>query len=490
MAPVQPRAETSSSNQPNVPLVVALSIVGAILVLTAISAGIYLRRRFRQRRNAPSGATLEQFTSSRGRSFEKYLNPHSPDIQGAVPLISGDQQRPVSGHEDSLFDPYESYHSKTLSQHISYESYNHPRYDAEGRSLLTHNQSPTQHYHTPTPSRLPSPEAETSSFMEELGRPPSLTPRDLPRLAIPSTQIRRLPTPPPSRAMDTAPATASSAVEVNLVAPGLPKPVQYSTPLPPSAGPSTSSKLVSEPHLSEIPVEVDDSDADTESLYSQFSASTRHHRAFSEDIPPPPVPPLPEHLRALQSATSALQDDDQGEEKLHRVPTKVISGLLKTRARQGGSGAPSRQLSRVSRIERSNSIMSRYGSDEGETDQEQFHLNHKRRKSRKMNMSTTTAGALSKVRELDDTTSVATLSTLPNPFDRSLVSTPQISPATTTATLPIYLDMCSNQTPPPEQHVPSYQPNLRAPESRSVLSEEVHPLRISKRGSLSSLESH
>ncbi|KAL0056691.1 hypothetical protein AAF712_016702, partial [Marasmius tenuissimus] len=105
-----------------------------------------------------------------------------------------------------------------------------------------------------------------------------------------------------------------------------------------------------------------DSDSAVEAtLYAPGAGTSENphaHDQASTITPPPPVLALPEYLRR-PTVTPEEKEEEEEEDgnELQRVPTVLIAGLLKKRARRSG-GPPTRQLSRVSRIERSDSIMS------------------------------------------------------------------------------------------------------------------------------------
>ncbi|ESK89712.1 hypothetical protein Moror_16853 [Moniliophthora roreri MCA 2997] len=381
MAPIHPRAGESSASHPNLPLIIALSIAGILILLTAIPAGIYIRRQFWPRRSTFRATPLDQLTTSPNSRFtEKHRNG---DAQGVVPLMSY-HRRPASGHDDSLvlYDPYESYHSKVESprNHIPYHpdacSYRGSCRDAEGRGLLSHSRAQSQVYTSP---RLSSEPATRSPFMEEI------TLKDLPPFLVSGTQIKGI-SPPWSQAGDH---TASADIEVTLVAPGQGS-AQYPRPLPPPGSSQSASEVPPETN------EDSDSDSDTDSQYSQVSASTRHHLAFSQGLSIP-----------LPSAFTSRHD-----EELRQAPTRATSSLLITRDNE----VPNRQLLGVSQIEPSNSIDPPPRDAEGE-DLHKAYLTHG-----------TATRNLFGVREEDDT--------LPNQFKYDVASVPASNPTAPTERRP------------------------------------------------------
>ncbi|KAJ7500440.1 hypothetical protein B0H11DRAFT_782359 [Mycena galericulata] len=122
--------------------------------------------------------------------------------------------------------------------------------------------------------------------------------------------------------------------------PGLRLSIPYSAPMPASKGlyqpPAQHAASPSSPGSS-----------DSESLYSQRSASTYRMQTVDLASPPPPVPPLPEHLRR-----ASLPEE---ESPLARGNTIIVANLLKSRAKRLAQ-APERSDTRTSRIERADSI--------------------------------------------------------------------------------------------------------------------------------------
>ncbi|KAJ8087429.1 hypothetical protein PM082_006259 [Marasmius tenuissimus] len=95
-----------------------------------------------------------------------------------------------------------------------------------------------------------------------------------------------------------------------------------------------------------------DSDSTVEAtLYAPGAGTSENphaHDQASTITPPPPVLALPEYLRR-PTVTPEEKEEEEEEDgnELQRVPTVLIAGLLKKRARRSG-GPPTRQLSRVS----------------------------------------------------------------------------------------------------------------------------------------------
>ncbi|KAK0200255.1 hypothetical protein DFS33DRAFT_1277731 [Desarmillaria ectypa] len=109
------------------------------------------------------------------------------------------------------------------------------------------------------------------------------------------------------------------------------------------------------------------SSVSSESVYSQASASTRRHSMLSMYEVPPPVPSIPlafrpsSRVRPLPQVPDHVLKRVHEEEKqgdLHRMPTKVIAGLVKGRVKRTGGADLERYASKVSRIERADSIKS------------------------------------------------------------------------------------------------------------------------------------
>ncbi|KAK7032075.1 hypothetical protein VNI00_013444 [Paramarasmius palmivorus] len=522
MAPT-PRAEsTAATNEPNVPLIVGLTITAVVLLLLTILATVYFRRRSKQKKERPRPASLDPLTSQQFREREKYLSPHPPHSPDA-PLIN------QSTGDSFAYDPYESYPSPghSRSDVSSYQHHLSGNYDdAENRGLLS--KTPSPH---PSPfmeafelnDRQPSPSQSRRHSRDRQSL--SLSPKDLPRLVIPTTPT----TPGGTRTLPIPPAQLESAVEANLVAPGAsgsgsstslpqrasmslqppPRPLSEEAETAPTPSPRTLQPTAASPNP--IPESPAESDAETESLYSQFSASTTRHNTLAFDVADaPPVPPIPTEYLASTQPTQPLSlsysspQQEEQEADLHRVPTKVISSLLKSRARGRGGRRPGgltrevSQISHISRIERAGSIDSYLSESDGEADED----GSGKREARRMR-------TLSRVSELSDLNSdlyhrsthshvnanepLPEEQELPNPFDRSLVSTP----ATSTMTIS-YNDAShySAYTPPlGVAKLKSYHehPNLEV-ESRSVFSEEAHvhgslrPLKGSVESRLSKFE--
>ncbi|KAK0471087.1 hypothetical protein IW261DRAFT_1597525 [Armillaria novae-zelandiae] len=108
------------------------------------------------------------------------------------------------------------------------------------------------------------------------------------------------------------------------------------------------------------------SSVSSDSIYSQASASTRRHTMLSMYEVPPPVPRIPFAFRATlgprplpQVPDDVLRRVHEGEQgDLNRMPTKVIAGLVKGRVQRTKGADLDRQASKVSRIERADSIKS------------------------------------------------------------------------------------------------------------------------------------
>ncbi|KAJ7142112.1 hypothetical protein C8R43DRAFT_1238219 [Mycena crocata] len=111
----------------------------------------------------------------------------------------------------------------------------------------------------------------------------------------------------------------------------------------PQSAPIPASKWVSELRK---PSPSSPVSSDSESMYSERSASTTRMHTVDLSSPPPPVPALPQHLRL------SLPPE---EPPLARGNTVVVATLLKSRA-QRLAKAPERSLTRTSRIERADSI--------------------------------------------------------------------------------------------------------------------------------------
>ncbi len=125
------------------------------------------------------------------------------------------------------------------------------------------------------------------------------------------------------------------------------------------------------------------SSVSSDSIYSQASASTRRHTMLSMYEAPPPVPPIPFAFRSSpglrplpqvpDDVLKRVHEEEQG--NLNRMPTKVIAGLVKGRAKRTKGADFDRHATRVSRIERADSIKSvaTPSDDEDETTSMSLH---------------------------------------------------------------------------------------------------------------------
>ncbi|KAK1221689.1 hypothetical protein PQX77_015519 [Marasmius sp. AFHP31] len=480
MPPLARRADSPQLSGSDVALIVALSIVGVILI-SSTTAIIIIRRRRQRSRPQPVRSV------SANKKFN--IDVEKPDSEALQPLHNPFETDDADHHR---------HHSKRQSYpgignpkvYLSYEeSPTMPDFDTT--ALLEEQQPNPRSSSSPLPSPLSSTFGPRQDDYETRPRPTSSSVKSLPRLTIPNS---------PKHQLDVTTTTTTtqhendSAVEATLYAPGvgtsenLPQastitPIQSSPPTPRPLTLAAPPKFNREP----IPVQASDSDSDyesdsdTNSAYSQGSASTRLHGDFTplrNEIPPPPVPMLPEYLRRptpVQGEQEKVKEGEGKEEEeldedgnpLQRVPTILIAGLLKKRARRSGGGPPTRQLSRVSRIERSDSIMSYRGDDSTSTTSNSLRPHRRSTKRRRKEPSSEQPVDLKTVWEREsEPNSAATV--LPNPFGAAL--SPTVSPSTTRP-----------PTPGSEHVVLCYQPEVF--KSDSVTSErvEVRPLRMSKR---------
>ncbi|KAJ8095982.1 hypothetical protein PM082_015203 [Marasmius tenuissimus] len=482
MPPLARRAEEADSS-PNVALIVGLTVGGILLILCVVSAILFIRRR-RQRRPQPvRSVSAHRFNIDIEKPDSEALQPlHNPFETDADHRYRR-QSYPGIGHP-KVYLSYEE--SPTL-----------PDFDT---TALLQEQQPNPHS-----SPFPSPLSSTFGRQDEHETRPisfSVSPKSLPRLTIPNSPKHQVDvTTTTTTIITTSQHDSDSAVEATLYAPGTSDNVAISpiqSQQSASASPPTPRLTLAPPpkfSRESIPVHTD-SDSDTDSAYSQGSASTRLHGDFSthRNEIPPPVPALPDYLRRptvtmpmTESTTQAQGEEeeelDENGNPLQRVPTILIAGLLKKRARRSGSGGPpTRQLSRVSRIERSDSITSYRGNDSTSA----LAVHRRSTKRRRKNDSVTTGEpadlaveveGLKTVWERESESSSANanresepssaVTVLPNPFGAAL--SPTVSPSTTRP-----------PTPGSEHVVLCYQPEVS--KSDSVTSESVQPLRMSKRG--------
>ncbi|KAL0063212.1 hypothetical protein AAF712_009910 [Marasmius tenuissimus] len=470
MPPLARRAEQADSG-PNVALIVGLTVGGILLIVSVVSAILFIRRRRRRRPQPVRSVSAHRFNIDVEKPDPEALQPlHNPFETDADHRYRR-QSHPGIGHP-KVYLSYEE--SPTL-----------PDFDT---TALLQEQQPNPHS-----SPFPSPLSSTFGRQDELETRPtssSVSPKSLPRLTIPNS---------PKHVTTTSQHDSDSAVEATLYAPGTSENlahahVQASTITPihssqRSASPPTPRPAPPKFNREPTPVQADsESESDTDSAYSQGSASTRLHGDFSSSsriprngtgTPPPPVPALPEYLRRPTAREEEEEEEDGNE--LQRVPTVLIAGLLKKRARRSGSGGPpTRQLSRVSRIERSDSIMSYRADSQSQGDDSTSGLRPHRRSTKRRRLKDPSEGhvdlaveGLKTVWEREPNCAEpnsAVTATLPNPFGAAL--SPTVSPSTTRP-----------PTPGSEHVVLCYQPEVS--KSDSVTSESVQPLRMSKRVSAS-----
>ncbi|KAJ6606023.1 hypothetical protein DFH09DRAFT_1269127 [Mycena vulgaris] len=119
--------------------------------------------------------------------------------------------------------------------------------------------------------------------------------------------------------------------------------------LVPQSAPVPASNWLEQPRTAPPPSPDSPASSDSESMYSERSASTRMHN-IDFASPPPPVPALPEYLRPRTELPPETLP-------LARGDTVVVAGLLKSRAKRLPN-APERSMTRTSRIERADSIRS------------------------------------------------------------------------------------------------------------------------------------
>ncbi|KAG7091421.1 hypothetical protein E1B28_010457 [Marasmius oreades] len=407
MAPVVHAESSASRNEPNVGLIIGLVVAGIAILVCAVGVIIFIRRRRKSK-------------ATRQPSFADYVVDQ--EIEKLIGAPASKRQTPsflplpvpiMAYHDIHSQDPFDPYDTPAPSLYISMTEYRGIS-DSEGTGI-PHKQSTT----TFTPSIPVIASAKLSSFFQPLKeerRAPraSLSPRDLPPLVIPlSPKLRRIPTSP----------TLSTSAAIT----------QRSSPVQPLVHSKSPS-------------------SDTGSAYSQASACTQIYQGFDHKEILPPVPPLPAGIsqRPIQGEERA---DDDNDETLHRdrAPTPVIVGLLKTRAR---NSAMLRQLSRVSRIERSGSIVSYDGqSDEAIVLPSRGRSTKRRRRFERSE------------KEFQAEDSVLPIVFIPNPFE-SAVSPPPDSPSSAVSSLPC------------EHFIPSYR--IEVTKSQPFVLQQVQPLKFSR----------
>ncbi|KAG7440970.1 uncharacterized protein BT62DRAFT_1012188 [Guyanagaster necrorhizus] len=329
-------ATSSSSNSGTSAQVVVGVVLGAVVLLLFIAFVAWFFKRYRRRRRNPPPSSPNVVYNpklSRVSDIGRLLEPEPPSRSETKAVDS----RP-------LLSP-EPFHTKVDSSHTWVPS-----------GIHYPNAAPEEAYHIEF-DRLPTPtfsdkfgeQILSSSLMEESSTPylqssfgsrhtspqtsppatppPVPGPKSLPQLIIPGKDSPAIPA---SRYLLTRPIA------------------KMETPI--ESPPMSSSSSVS-----------------SESLYSQASASTRRHTMLSVYEVPPPVPPIPfafrssSGLRALPQIPDHVLKRARGEEQkdeLHRMSTKVIASLVKGRVKRTKGADLDRYGSRVSRIERADSIKS------------------------------------------------------------------------------------------------------------------------------------
>ncbi|KAK1231979.1 hypothetical protein PQX77_004900 [Marasmius sp. AFHP31] len=382
---------------------VVIAIICIVVAVLGVAAGvfIFLRRRNARRRKAPykSGNLLE-FVGRNGTSQGatpdemKGLDPENQYAQINVQSYDSDsstptEQRPTSlqfalipptpdpsqahftketaAHDVPLSNPHESpaehspslhnpHHDLSPSQASSESRLTNPFDDAsEESSLLSNPHSDTEsqsHSHSNL-TRFESTGPTTATTTQNSLRP---SPQQLPKLVI-----------PPLRNTASSHKTAPS------------KPVVHHKS-------TTFSVQSHKPEVGMVPTQgspIPSPDSYTPSAYSQASAGTQLGNLLFElgDEPAPPVPPLPSHITPapislpftmpipdLPPVPPSPRPEPEEESELQRVPTAVVSHLLKSRGANrnrmptiglGGGGEASAEM--VEHIERSGSIVSYRG---------------------------------------------------------------------------------------------------------------------------------
>lgn len=337
--PLARRDSSTTSSSPDSGMsaqVVAGVIVGAVVLSLFIAfAAWFLYKRYSRRRNpSPSspnilynpklsrvtdiGRLLDPQPSSRFEtkaSDSRHLLSPEPTLTFHTKVDSSNTWAPSDIHYTNIAQegPY----------HIDFDRLPTPTFcDQFGDRLLPSSlmeESPTPFLQSSFGSRHTSPQTSPPATPS-----PVPSPKNLPHLLIPGKDDPAIPA---SRYLLTRPIA------------------KMKTPIEsPSISPSSS--------------------VSSESIYSQVSASTRRHTMLSMYEAPPPVPSIPLAFRSNSGVRPLPQVPDdvlkrvQEQGNLNRMPTKVIAELVKGRVKRTKGADLDRHSSKVSRIERADSIKS------------------------------------------------------------------------------------------------------------------------------------
>ncbi|KAK0214537.1 hypothetical protein IW262DRAFT_276834 [Armillaria fumosa] len=312
-------------------------VVGAVVLSILIAFAVwFLYKRYRRRRNpSPSSPNiLYNPKLSRVSDIGRLLGPE-PSSQfetkplDSRPLLSPEPTFHTKVDSSNTWAPSGIHYTKVAEEgayHIDFDRLPTPTFcDQFGDRLLSSSlmeESPTPFLQSSFGSSHTSPQTSPPATPS-----PVPSPKSLPHLLIPGKDDLAIPA---SRYLLTRPIAKMKT------------PIESPTPISPSSSVSS------------------------ESIYSQASASTRRHTMLSMYEVPPPVPPIPIAFRATlaprplpqvpDDVLKRVHEEEQGD--LNRMPTRVIAGLVKGRVQRTKGADLDRQASKVSRIERADSIKS------------------------------------------------------------------------------------------------------------------------------------
>ncbi|KAK0468641.1 hypothetical protein IW261DRAFT_1020066 [Armillaria novae-zelandiae] len=314
-------------------------VVGAVVLSLLIAFAVWFLYKQYRRRRTPSPSSpniLYNPKLSRVSNIGRLLD-HRAEPSSQFETKASDSRRLLSPEptfyskkaDSSPWAPSGIHYAKVAEEgayHIDFDRLPTPTFcDQFGDRLLSSSlmeEMPTPFLQSSFGSRHTSPQTSPPATPS-----PVLSPKSLPHLLIPGKDDPAIPA---SRYLLTRPIAQMKT------------PVDSPTPVSPSSSVSS------------------------DSIYSQASASTRRHTMLSMYEVPPPVPRIPFAFRATlgprplpQVPDDVLKRVHEGEQgDLNRMPTKVIAGLVKGRVQRTKGADLDRQASKVSRIERADSIKS------------------------------------------------------------------------------------------------------------------------------------
>ncbi|KAK0452919.1 uncharacterized protein EV420DRAFT_630982 [Desarmillaria tabescens] len=331
-------ATLSSSDSGTSTQVIIGVVVGAVVLSLFIAFAVwFFFKQYRRRRNpSPSSPNIIYNPKlSRVADIGRLLDPEPSsrfETKDSRPLLSPEPTPAFHTKIDSsnTWVPSGVHYSNVApaeeAYHIEFERLPTPTFsDQFGDRLLSSSlmeESSTPFLQSSFSSRHTSPQTSPPATPS-----PVPSPKHLPRLLIPGKDKPAIPV---SRYLLTRPIAKMET--------------------PAETSPISSSSSVS-----------------SESVYSQASASTRRHTMLSMYEVPPPVPSIPLAFRSSSGIRPLPQvpdhvlkrvheEENQGD--LYRMPTKVIAGLVKGRVKRTRAVDLERHTSKVSRIERADSIKS------------------------------------------------------------------------------------------------------------------------------------